>query len=149
MRDFKRNSDSGRGHSFGNKRGGFGNRGSSRPTALYPAVCNNCGNDCQVPFKPSGEKPVLCRDCFRKQGEDTRSRDNRRPEERTFSKPAFQPSAPLQHNEYKAQLDALTQKVDKILEILNSAMSVSEESEEVVEEQPFVEKKKRVSKKAL
>jgi len=75
----------------------------------------------------------------------------RRPEERSFAKPAFQPSIPVQHNDYKTQLDGLTRKVDKILEILESAMTVSEEPEEVKEivEQPIVEKKKRVSKKAL
>lgn len=151
MRDFKRSSSSGRGRSFGSSRGGFKDRGhSSRPTTLYPAVCSKCGKDCQVPFRPSGEKPVLCRDCFREQGGDPRSHETRRPEERSFAKPAFQPSAPVQQNDYKGQLDALTQKVDKILAILESAMTVSEEPEEVIEviEQPM-EKKKRTSKKAL
>lgn len=32
----------------------------------YPATCGTCGNECQVPFQPTGEKPVLCSDCFKK-----------------------------------------------------------------------------------
>ena len=33
---------------------------------MHPAVCSNCGKDTEVPFKPSGERPVYCRDCFRR-----------------------------------------------------------------------------------
>lgn len=29
--------------------------------------CSECGKTDTVPFKPRGDKPVLCRDCFRKQ----------------------------------------------------------------------------------
>lgn len=44
----------------GNDRGGRG----GRPREMFSAVCDNCGRDCQVPFRPSGEKPVYCSDCF-------------------------------------------------------------------------------------
>jgi CxxC-x17-CxxC domain-containing protein len=30
----------------------------------FPATCDNCGRPAYVPFKPTGSKPVLCRDCF-------------------------------------------------------------------------------------
>lgn len=33
---------------------------------MHKAVCAECKQDCEVPFKPSGDKPVLCQDCFRK-----------------------------------------------------------------------------------
>ena len=33
---------------------------------MYPAVCANCGKETEVPFQPSGERPVYCIDCFRK-----------------------------------------------------------------------------------
>jgi len=32
----------------------------------YTATCSRCGVETQVPFKPTGVKPVYCRDCFRK-----------------------------------------------------------------------------------
>jgi CxxC-x17-CxxC domain-containing protein len=31
----------------------------------YDVVCGQCGVDCQVPFKPTGTKPVLCDTCFK------------------------------------------------------------------------------------
>lgn len=31
---------------------------------MHEATCAECGQDCTVPFKPTGERPVLCRDCF-------------------------------------------------------------------------------------
>ena len=28
------------------------------------AVCSQCGKECEIPFKPTGDRPVYCRDCF-------------------------------------------------------------------------------------
>ena len=33
---------------------------------MYKAKCADCGKDCEVPFKPAGDRPVYCRDCYRK-----------------------------------------------------------------------------------
>lgn len=47
---------------------GFGGgRRSSGPREMFTATCSACGQSCQVPFQPSGEKPVYCSDCFRSQ----------------------------------------------------------------------------------
>ena len=35
---------------------------------LHSATCAKCHNACQVPFKPNGSRPILCRDCFRGEG---------------------------------------------------------------------------------
>ncbi|MGI6650017.1 MAG: zinc-ribbon domain containing protein [Bacillota bacterium] len=49
-----------------------GNNGYGRaPREMFPAVCAACGKDTTVPFQPSGEKPVYCRDCYQ-----PRSRNN-------------------------------------------------------------------------
>lgn len=41
--------------------------GSKRPARTqYEAVCAACGATTTVPFKPSPDRPVYCRDCFRK-----------------------------------------------------------------------------------
>ena len=37
---------------------------------LFDVDCSSCGNKAQVPFKPSGDRPVYCRDCFMKQRND-------------------------------------------------------------------------------
>jgi CxxC-x17-CxxC domain-containing protein len=31
---------------------------------LFDAICSNCGNKCQVPFRPNGTRPVYCKNCF-------------------------------------------------------------------------------------
>ena len=36
--------------------------GSARE--MHPAVCAQCGKDTTVPFRPRGDKPVYCSDCF-------------------------------------------------------------------------------------
>jgi CxxC-x17-CxxC domain-containing protein len=42
--------------------------GARGPT--YTAICSECGTETQVPFQPSGTRPVYCRDCYqaRRQG---------------------------------------------------------------------------------
>ena len=44
--------------------GGF-DRG---PREMHPAVCAECGQDTTVPFRPRGDRPVYCSDCFRRRG---------------------------------------------------------------------------------
>jgi CxxC-x17-CxxC domain-containing protein len=36
--------------------------GGAKP--MFPAVCANCGTETMVPFKPTNDRPVYCRDCF-------------------------------------------------------------------------------------
>ena len=44
------------------------NGGSARPAReMFPAVCAGCGCETEVPFRPSGNRPVYCRDCYNKQ----------------------------------------------------------------------------------
>ena len=43
----------------------FGSRDMG-PMEMHKATCSECGNECEVPFKPTEGKPVYCRDCYRK-----------------------------------------------------------------------------------
>ena len=31
---------------------------------IFPAVCATCGKECTVPFQPSENRPVYCRECY-------------------------------------------------------------------------------------
>ena len=103
----------------GNSRGRFGggrqggnfdrNRNSQRPQ-MHDVTCTKCGNDCQVPFKPTGSKPVLCSDCFR-QNDSREGRSN------------------SDSSNNSAQLDKINSKLDKILEVLESLEIVNDEEE--------------------
>lgn len=33
---------------------------------MYKAVCADCNKGCEVPFQPSGNRPVYCKECFAK-----------------------------------------------------------------------------------
>ncbi len=41
-----------------------GSSSGQRSRQMFDAVCSECGASTQVPFRPTGEKPVYCRDCF-------------------------------------------------------------------------------------
>lgn len=64
---------------------------------MHEAICDRCGKRCEVPFKPSGSKPVYCSDCFRK-NEHSESGEKSSPSSR--------------------ELEQINLKLDKILEAL-------------------------------
>jgi CxxC-x17-CxxC domain-containing protein len=39
---------------------------------MFTATCSSCGNEAQVPFQPSGDKPVYCSTCFQQRGGGSR-----------------------------------------------------------------------------
>ena len=49
----------------GSSYGGGGGSYDRPPRQLYDAVCADCGKTAQVPFQPTGSRPVYCNDCFR------------------------------------------------------------------------------------
>jgi CxxC-x17-CxxC domain-containing protein len=46
--------------SRGMNRGGY----DRAEREMFPAVCAQCGKSTTVPFKPSNEKPVYCKECY-------------------------------------------------------------------------------------
>lgn len=55
----------GGGSDYGSGGGGGGGRGSRE---MFSATCTSCGQEAQVPFQPSGDKPVYCSSCFQQRG---------------------------------------------------------------------------------
>lgn len=43
--------------------GGYG-RGGYQQREMHDVTCAACGVATQVPFRPSSDRPVYCRDCF-------------------------------------------------------------------------------------
>ncbi|MEW6425080.1 MAG: zinc-ribbon domain containing protein [Bacillota bacterium] len=41
------------------------NSGYNRERQMYPAICSRCGKETEVPFRPNGNKPVYCKECYR------------------------------------------------------------------------------------
>src|SRR4030042_5434542 len=71
----------------GNKRDFRGNgfTGRSMNRQMHKTTCSECGNECEVPFKPTGDKPVFCDNCFGKRG----SSEPRRYHDRNFRRSNF------------------------------------------------------------
>lgn len=44
--------------------GGGGSRMGGGQREMHTVTCAQCGKETQVPFKPSGDRPVYCQDCF-------------------------------------------------------------------------------------
>ena len=121
---FNRGGGFGGGRRFG---GGFGGRGRDNdrgPAQMYDATCSKCGKACQVPFKPTGSKPVLCSDCFRKNdsfGHNSSTNGN------------GSGASAEQIKQINAKLDMILKRLDE-LEITEDFDDEDEDSEEAEEE---------------
>ncbi|MBN2853913.1 hypothetical protein JXK06_00020 [Patescibacteria group bacterium] len=114
------------GGSFGGSRGGsrdggFGGRrdsGFGGEKVMHRATCAECGNSCEVPFKPTGEKPVYCSNCF-----GNRAELAPRTNDRSFSRPRVERSAPamsanVNNDVLTEKVAELNAKIDRLLDIL-------------------------------
>ena len=112
---FKKDENGGAPQKFGGGMDFGGDRRDSRgfeEKKLYKTTCDKCGVDTEVPFRPTGEKPVYCRPCFNKP-EGTQNRfaaaDNRH----------MAPSPRATDN--SAELKSIHTKLDMIMKALNVA----------------------------
>lgn len=92
-----------------------------RRPQMHEATCDKCGKDCEVPFRPTEGKPVLCSDCFNKSGSSPRQRFG-------FVKRSNTSSSGISQEQYKE----INKKLDKILGILETIEfeEIDEEDEE-------------------
>ena len=147
MGDFRRDNRSGGGRDF--KRRDFGSR-DDRPQVMHETICSDCGKECEVPFKPTGSKPVFCRDCFQSKRSGEKSENFRRPD---FQDRNSNPTPrTVEQPQYREQFEALNAKLDKILNLLTPKdLRVKEVEISELDQIPQIEipiiKKKRVSKK--
>ena len=63
---YNRDSRSGGSRFNRNDRSSRFNQGSedNRRRETFKATCGDCGDECQIPFKPKYDRPVYCRKCF-------------------------------------------------------------------------------------
>src|SRR3989338_3151550 len=120
--------------------GGGNDRGGDREVTMHKAVCSECHKNCEVPFFPSGDKPVYCSDCFsaKREGGDRGGRKDfgdRGPRkdfgDRQAPRPDFTRSISVAPNgEMKKQLEEINNKLNRLIGILekNSGMKVEVEA---------------------
>ncbi|MFZ3054551.1 MAG: CxxC-x17-CxxC domain-containing protein [Minisyncoccales bacterium] len=159
-------------------------RDRERPQ-MHEAVCSDCGKRCEVPFRPTGDKPVYCSQCFTSHGgasssdrsdrrggrERPRFQDKRMfdatcatcgkrfelPFRPTGEKPVYcnecfdrGGNAPttVKSNVSNEQFEMLNAKLDRIIKVLIPVVAVKEEKKPVVVEKKeiVIEKKEKAKK---
>jgi len=143
-RGFDRNDRRPSGRDFGGRSFGGGGR-DFNDRERFDAVCDECGEACQVPFRPSSGKPIFCDDCFSKNKKRDGSRDfdrNDRNDRRSSGD-----SRGGDNGQYKEQLNKISAKLDQVLSILQPTSQ--DEWEEIEElELGDIEELKPTVKKA-
>jgi len=99
-------------------------KSSFRDKQMFEATCDKCGKQCEVPFRPTGDKPVYCNNCFDKGGNSSNKGNDKA------------------INQYKEQFDALNAKLDRIIKALTVVVPLKEEKKEIT-----VEKKEETLEK--
>lgn len=98
---------------------------------MHQAICDQCGNECEVPFRPTKGKPVYCSDCF----------GNKDAKNKSYQ-------APRDNNQQLgAQFDILNTKLDKILKALVPVIDKNPAPEKEAIKKPVSGKKESKSKK--
>lgn len=104
---------------FSGKSFGRSNFGDKR---MYEAVCDKCGKKCEVPFRPTGDKPIYCSQCFGKGDKDKSS------------------------DQASKQFEIINAKLDKILKLLNPAIPVKANEKKKTIKKTEIAKPKKISK---
>lgn len=131
---------------------------------MFQAVCSSCGNDCEVPFKPSGSKPVYCSNCFEKEGNSDLNISSPRNDRTERHEHKHENNSQLE-----ARLEAINLKLEKIFKLLSPSsdfvetsvktpkeiipkeleISAPKKSEKVVKESKKTVETKKVAKKVV
>lgn len=118
MGNFNRDRGGRSGGGFGgNGGGGFG---GDRDRTMHKAICSSCHKECEVPFRPSGDKPVYCNNCFSKTSTGAERAPRRdfggdRPQQR----PSFD-GGNRGGDDTKRQLEAISSKLDKLTQAIEN-----------------------------
>jgi CxxC-x17-CxxC domain-containing protein len=155
MGNFQGGGNRGGGFRGGNGGGGFrgGNGGGRSEVTMHKATCDECHKSCEVPFRPSGDKPVYCSDCFSTKRDDGDRGGDRGPRRdfgdrgpkrdfgnkpQSFAKPTAMPS----NDGVAKQLSDINSKLDRLVSVMEK-MTTKE-----VKASPVVAIKKVEVKKA-
>lgn len=178
MNNFRGGDSKGRGGSFsgkprfGDKRGGSFGGGERRKSSgfgggdrggrggsgeLFKATCSACHKPCEVPFRPSGDKPVFCSACFNMKSRDKERGNTSRDYGNRDSVRSVRLEFAKQRREYapqrdeaprvtkdtgledvKRQLTTIESRLNRILDLLNPPTPPVKKKAVVIAEVPAV-----------
>ncbi len=105
---------------------------------MFQATCSKCGKDAQLPFRPSGDRPVFCSNCFETEKNSAPSfgggSNFSRPPRSFDRRPSFGDRRPapmaapaVNLDQFKAQFEALNTKLDRLIRAIAPNESVATE----------------------
>ena len=103
---------------------------------MFRATCADCGNSCEVPFAPTGGKPVYCKECFSKKGGrdggDRFQKNDFRPH--SFSPNGFEGGRSNGNDDVRRQIENLSSKIERLIEKIDALtrIKLSQEKEATV-----------------
>lgn len=138
---------------------------------MHQAICSQCGKDCQVPFRPTGDKPVYCSDCYEKLANNSNSWSygNNRPQRPSFGDRNSGGNRNFSNNRDfgggrnfsnnrgtdNRQMEMVTKKLDRIIELLEGqkpvvkmvGKTVEKKIDKVMDKKPTKKVTKKTGKK--
>lgn len=102
---------------------------------MFKAICTTCGAGCEVPFRPDGQKPVLCRDCYAAKnsfepGGQKREGNDRGASYGAKAAPAYERYAPkaapaaVDLSGLMKRIDTLEHKLNQVLDLIQTPVAV-------------------------
>jgi len=91
-----------------------GKKNDSSRMEKFKATCDKCGEECEVPFKPNGKKPVLCSRCYSENQKD-------------FD---FDDIPQKDNDQTENKLNMINSKLDEILKMLNIVSTTNTDFED-------------------
>ncbi len=120
-------------------RTGAGRSARSRDRHMHEAICDKCGKKCQVPFKPTGEKPIFCSDCFSTEDRRSDRRGDRRGRDR-YGRGSTKSRDEVGSRQLSEQLKSVSLKVDKVLELLEREETEKQSSTKTIGKKASIKK---------
>ncbi len=121
---------------------GFGRKPFGKKE-MHKAQCATCGNECEVPFRPNGSKPVYCNDCFKRDDSPRGPRQDFSPRQSFHNdRPNARPDQAF--NDLKAELRVVNQNLERLIMIMTPAPKAEKSAKA---EKPAKTSKKKIAKK--
>ncbi len=112
-RDFGRSNSSGRPERRSDRED-FSRPRRNSELEMTSAICAKCGKSCEIPFKPTGNRPVYCRSCFTQTGPSESGNESRN----FASRDRYSNRSESKSGSSSEELDRINRKLDKILRAL-------------------------------
>lgn len=109
---------------------------------MYAIICFECGKDSELPFKPSGNRPVYCRDCFAKRKARTGAQSAAKPYTTAHTAGRVQQTPPV------SATPAETKKKAKKKVTARKLVKAKKKAKKKVAKKPVAKKKAITKKKA-